>query len=470
MRSAEFVGGVVSLVLVSVFSCGGDDGGVASETGTSSGTETGTSSGAETGTSSGTEAGTSSGTEAGTSSGTETDTSGGAECVDDSACVDLGLVCNETSGACVAAGCEGEDDFTPCEVVTRPDRSFDICVGGACVSPGCGEVSCNVPAPHFPLADTNQRECYDATESSSCPSPGQPFFGQDAHFGWDTTHAASERFSRDVGLFGEPVVTDNVTALVWQGCTVGLSGDDCGAGFVAKASWSEQLAACDALSWGGYDDWRLPDPYEMQSIIDQNTADSPYVDATVFPATATDWHWSSSSSVDTTWAWTVNYGFGTVALDYKENARSARCVRGGALQARHFEPSTIEGDRVVTDTQGGLMWQGCPQGTSGDECGAGIITWSTWEAALAYCEGLSLGGLSDWRLPDINELQSIVDYRYESLSIDPDVFPGPSNSGWTSTTRTSYTGHALIVNFEVGNTSSIAKADLAGSVRCVHDP
>jgi PAS domain S-box-containing protein len=118
----------------------------------------------------------------------------------------------------------------------------------------------------------------------------------------------------------------------------------------------------------------------------------------------------------------------------------------------------------------GLMWQGCPQGTSGDECGAGIITWSTWEAALAYCEELSLGGLSDWRLPDINELQSIVDYRYESLSIDPDVFPGPSNSGWTSTTRTSYTGHALIVNFEVGNTSSIAKADLAGSVRCVHDP
>jgi len=208
----------------------------------------------------------------------------------------------------------------------------------------------------------------------------------------------------------------------------------------------------------------------MQSLVDQGTASSPAIDTTVFPATALDWYWSSSSSVDTTWAWTVHFGFGTVASDFKPNTRSARCVRGGALQARHFEPSTVAGDRIVTDTQSGMVWQGCPEGTSGDDCGTGFITWSTWEAALAYCEGLSWAGHEDWRLPDLNELQSIVDYRYASTSVDPDVFPGLSSSGWTSTTRPSAIASAMAVNFEVGTTYSLSKADAAGSVRCVRDP
>ena len=34
----------------------------------------------------------------------------------------------------------------------------------------------------------------------------------------------------------------------------------------------------------------------------------------------------------------------------------------------------------------------------------------TWDAAKTYCAGLSLGGSTDWRLPNIQELMSIVDY------------------------------------------------------------
>jgi hypothetical protein len=379
------------------------------------------------------------------------------------------MICNEGAGACVVAGCEGEDDFTPCETVTRPDRSFDICVGGTCVSPGCGDVSCNVPAPHFPLADTNQRQCYTATEPSPCPSPGEPLYGQDAQVGWDATHPASERFTRTLGVVGEPVVVDHVTALVWQGCNLGLSGDDCELGLATKAAWADQLAGCDALTWGGYDDWRLPDPYEMQSLVDQNTAIAPTIDPTTFPATTGDWHWSSSSS-STEWAWTVFFAAGTVASDDKENTRSARCVRGGALQPRHFEPSILAGDRVVTDTQSGMIWQGCAQGTSGADCELGMIDGSSWEGAFAYCEELAWAGLTDWRLPNINELQSIVDYRYSSLSLDPDVFPGLSHRGWSSTTRAAYSSAAMSVNFEFGTTFAPSKVDGGAAVRCVHDP
>lgn len=54
------------------------------------------------------------------------------------------------------------------------------------------------------------------------------------------------------------------------------------------------------------------------------------------------------------------------------------------------------GGDVWTDSISGLMWQ------NGDECGL------EWEAAIAYCENLSWGGYSDWRLPTISELRSLI--------------------------------------------------------------
>jgi hypothetical protein len=56
------------------------------------------------------------------------------------------------------------------------------------------------------------------------------------------------------------------------------------------------------------------------------------------------------------------------------------------------------GDDTVTDTITGLMWQKATDDTT-----------RTWAAALAYCNDLVLGGHSDWRLPNINELRSLVD-------------------------------------------------------------
>ena len=55
------------------------------------------------------------------------------------------------------------------------------------------------------------------------------------------------------------------------------------------------------------------------------------------------------------------------------------------------------GDGTVTDTDTGLMWQK----TTGDEM--------DWESAIEYCENLTLAGYHDWRLPNIEELASLVD-------------------------------------------------------------
>jgi len=100
------------------------------------------------------------------------------------------------------------------------------------------------------------------------------------------------------------------------------------------------------------------------------------------------------------------------------------------------------GNGTITDTGTGLMWQkATAPGTY------------TWEQALTYCENLTLpvGGYSDWRLPNRNELQSIVDYSRYNPAIDTTYFPGTVASDyWSSTTIAGNTYYAWYVFFYIG--------------------
>ena len=42
---------------------------------------------------------------------------------------------------------------------------------------------------------------------------------------------------------------------------------------------------------------------------------------------------------------------------------------------------------------------------------------TAWHDALAYCENLDLGGHDDWRLPNVKELQSIVNYGVQPSGV-----------------------------------------------------
>ena len=344
--------------------------------------------------------------------------------------------------------CFDKDDFTLCEVVTDPDLSYDICVWGWCHSPGR---TGNTPGPHFPLADTNQRRCFDdygvfgvsdggvPDGGSTCPSEGEPFFGQDAQYGWDTVHEATERFTRDtVTTPSEPVVVDNVTGLMWQGCVTGLSGDACATGTPAEYKWSEALDHCDALSFGGHDTWRLPDIYEMHSVLDFTMSDSP-IDSSAFPGMPEGKLWTSGKHhvediMFRSYADLESGHFGSGATD--NAALNVLCVRRGPMGTRRLEPSIVSGDRVVVDTATGLEWQGCAAGLAGEQCDSGAEGTMTWREALSFCEGLSWAGSDDWRLPNANELLSIVGtpYYYGEEGFNDDVFPNmPPKSLWSST-------------------------------------
>ena len=93
------------------------------------------------------------------------------------------------------------------------------------------------------------------------------------------------------------------------------------------------------------------------------------------------------------------------------------------------------GDGTISDNATDLMWEQSDDGTQ-----------KNWEVSLSYCENLSLGSHTDWRMPNAKELHSIVDYSRSpdatnSPAIDPlfscTSFLNPNNNlsygyYWTS--------------------------------------
>ena len=362
------------------------------------------------------------------------------------------------------------------------------------MSPGCEDATCNPPGPSFVLADTRQMHCYedDSYMMSNCPGvPGEMscegptnFCGQDAQYGWDTLHSnSSDRWMNDNA--DEPVVTDTVTGLVWQGCASGLNGSLCKNGTAKNMTWTDALDYCNALpsSWGGFDDWRLPDYFELQSIIDagRHTAAA---DPTAFPGMdmLEPWregfhYWSSTSTVNNaSHAWLVNFDSGFVTEGDKAAVELARCVHSGPSPMIGKESPRFNrtgGDQpVVEDRYTRLFWQGCARDQNGSTC-AGTSTTHTWVEALAYCESLTWGAQSksSWRLPNRAELASIVDVRNCCPSIDPDSFPGtPSGGFWSSTTIEANRPNAWVVYFGDGRINDNDKTSGKFYVRCVIDP
>ncbi len=113
-------------------------------------------------------------------------------------------------------------------------------------------------------------------------------------------------------------------------------------------------------------------------------------------------------------------------------------------------------DNIVADSTTGLQWQ--------DDV---ISSTMIWTEAIEYCESLPLGGYSDWRLPNLNELTSIVDDSRIVPSINTAVFQNvASNYYWSSTTYAGNTSGAWYVYFNNGRQGGYYK-DGSNYVRCV---
>ena len=117
------------------------------------------------------------------------------------------------------------------------------------------------------------------------------------------------------------------------------------------------------------------------------------------------------------------------------------------------------GNGTVSDSVTTLMWQ---QGDGQNS------SYRTWEDALDYCENLSLGGHSDWRLPNVRELESIVDWDRYNPAINITYFPGCRSSYyWSGSIDAVNSGLAWHVDFYNGAVTGYNYEVYDYYVRCV---
>ncbi|OHD12835.1 MAG: hypothetical protein A2Y41_01915 [Spirochaetes bacterium GWB1_36_13] len=122
---------------------------------------------------------------------------------------------------------------------------------------------------------------------------------------------------------------------------------------------------------------------------------------------------------------------------------------------------------TVKDTVTGLVWQKCSYGQNNDAGCTGSAGTKIWKDALSYCEGLTLGGRSDWRLPALKELLTLVNPLKSNPAIDTALFPNTVSSYyWSSSPYVSNPTSAWIVNF---NNGAVYYGNMTGTfqIRCV---
>lgn len=288
----------------------------------------------------------------------------------------------------------------------------------------------------YAVVDTGQTTCYNSNGTAiSCPSEGNPFYGQDAQF-------AGENFDYTAG--GDGTVKDNVTGLIWQ-----QSPDTNGDGSITyadKLTYAQATSYCANLSLAGYDDWTLPTIKQLYSLMDfrgidpsgetgANAGQVPFINTTYFDFAYGDTS-AGERTIDAQYASSTLYvsntandggntlfglnladgrikGYGLV-LNGQEKVFLVQCIRENSTYG--INSFLDNGNGTITDQATGLMW-------AQSDSGQGL----NFEEALAYADSMNAQaylGHSDWRLPNIKELHSLVDYRRSpdtsaSAAIDP---------------------------------------------------
>ncbi len=125
------------------------------------------------------------------------------------------------------------------------------------------------------------------------------------------------------------------------------------------------------------------------------------------------------------------------------------CNEGNMLPSTPSSDFITSDAGVVTHIKTGLMWKRCSEGQTwdGKSC-SGIAANYNWQESLQRLQGYSFAGYNDWRLPNKNELASIVETNCERPTINAEIFPNtPSAYFWSSTPFAAFTNMAWSVHF-----------------------
>lgn len=265
----------------------------------------------------------------------------------------------------------------------------------------------------YSIVDTGQTMFFNNEGAISEPSPGDDFYGQDANFNGATPNYTDN---------DDGTITDNITGLMW----VKARG--------SKVTWDDAVEGASSNRTGGYDDWRMPTIKELYSLflfsgkngndVFSTNAYIPFIDTDYFDfeygsgigdervIDCQDWsgtEYVSTTQQDQQTVFGANFADGRLK-GYKKylpsnwteyNTLYVRYVRGNPDYGTNDFIDNSDG--TISDMATGLMW-------SQVDSQQGL----NWLEALAWVQKQNDDhylGYIDWRLPNIKELQSIVDYN-----------------------------------------------------------
>jgi len=161
----------------------------------------------------------------------------------------------------------------------------------------------------------------------------------------------------------------------------------------------------------------------------------------------------------------------TFVLIISNSARAQQCKDyiPNLTPNSRYTADTILG--TVLDNSTGLMWQQCSVGQSqlGANC-VGKATTMNWQSSLQAADQanvINLSSYTDWRLPTIKELRSLIALHCINASINTAVFSNTVNSSyWSSSPYVGEANDAWTVDFYHG-ISEFSSRENAGYVRLV---
>jgi len=293
----------------------------------------------------------------------------------------------------------------------------------------------------------------------------------------------------------DETMTDNLTGLMWSKDARNPGPSQCTPG--QNKEWKGALShvAClNANKYLGYKDWRLPNVNELDSLINDDQANSTiWLAAQGFRNVMVAFYWSSTTDKRRpNMAWvTVMYSGNVFTREKQSPKYPVWPVRGGinissaavtlpqtgqttcyvsVLSTSQGIPSSsanvipCQGTGQDGELQTGVVWPS-PRFSVAEGCVTDYLTgltWiknpdesrRTWDQALAFSNDLSRCGHTDWRLPNRNELRSLVNYGQTEPAkwLNEQGFSRVlADDYWTSTAYEDRPDNSWVVNLNYGH-------------------
>lgn len=345
------------------------------------------------------------------------------------------------------------------------------------------DLSAYAAPPPTRLPQTGQKTCYQPKDNTVIACDGS---GQDG----DTLTGVAwpgERFKDN----GDQTVTDKLSGLVW------IKDANPTRGYKTWQQALDYIKFMNIKNYQGDNDWRLPNLNELESLVNKQPNLAPWLKSQGFLDVMTDYYWTSTTyATYPNYAWSVSMHSGLVAGRGKADggylwpvrsgdsgvltiAKTGQTVchdssgtalpcagtgQDGELQAGAAWPNprfTDNTDETVTDRLTGLIWAKEAKAPGPMACNPG--TTKAWQEALDYIKCLNAGnylGKRDWRLPNRNELASLVNHGQANNAdwLNKQGFSSvQASSYYSSTTYADVLWNAWSIGMHDGAVTSNAK-------------